>query len=81
MSKIMLKMLADMAGVSPEQITENIADFQRVATEGLDTLQRIDARLAAIEQKLGIEQTIENNALETERQDNGEEIGVANATG
>jgi hypothetical protein len=74
MSKMMIKMLADMAGISPEQIVENVSAFQKMATSGIETLERIDTRLAAIEQKLGIEQTVEN-----ERQSDGEEIGIANA--
>jgi hypothetical protein len=71
MSKMMLKMLADMAGVSPEEIANNISAFQHMATEGIETLQRIDSRLAAIEQKLGIDAPVI-----LERLEHGEEIGA-----
>lgn len=80
MSKMMMKMLADMAGITPEQLTESMNAFQQMATQGIETLEKIDARLSAIEQHLGILQTVENISPQLERLDHGKEIGTASAT-
>ena len=72
MSKMMLKMLADMAGVSPDEIMENVNQFRETALAGVALLQQIDGRLNRIEQKLGIEPpavVIDAPALESERQE------------
>jgi hypothetical protein len=55
MSKMMLKMLADMAGVSPEEIMQNVEQFRETALAGVQLLQQIDGRLARIEKALNIE--------------------------
>jgi hypothetical protein len=55
MSKMMLKMLADMAGVSPEEIMANVEQFRETALAGVQLLQQIDGRLARIEKALNIE--------------------------
>jgi hypothetical protein len=55
MSKMMLKMLADMAGVSPEEIMQNVEQFRETALAGIQLLQEQNERLSRIEQKLGIE--------------------------
>jgi hypothetical protein len=62
MSKMMLKMIADMAGVSPDEIMQNVEQFRTTALEGVQLLQSIDARLAAIENHLGIERIEINDA-------------------
>lgn len=59
MSKMMLKMLADMAGVSSDDIMATIADFQKMTSEGLNALEQINSRLASIEQHLGIGQFVD----------------------
>jgi hypothetical protein len=55
MSKMMIKMVADMAGIKPEDITAAFEQFQTLAATGVETLERLDARLARIEKHLGIE--------------------------
>jgi hypothetical protein len=55
MSKMMLKMLADMAGVSPDEIMQNVEQFRETALAGVQLLQQIDGRLARIERALNIE--------------------------
>ena len=61
-SNMMLKMLADMAGITPEQLGKEIEGFQTLATESRDALARIErntqesnAMLRLICQKQGIE--------------------------
>lgn len=53
MSKMMLKMLADMAGITPEEITASVEHFRTVAIEGVGLLERIEASLTRIETHLG----------------------------
>lgn len=80
---LMLKAAASFLGITPEEITGNFEQMRGAALNGVDLLERIDARLSAIEQKLGIEITTEipatepvleySTATETERQTDGKE--------
>lgn len=54
MSKMLLKILADMAGVKPEDIVEGMERFQVLAAKGIETLEEINTRLNNIENHLGI---------------------------
>ena len=67
MSKMMLKMLAEMAGITPEEITRSIEHFRTVAIQGVGMLERIDERLGRIEIHLGIE-PLETGAIENASQ-------------
>lgn len=67
---MMMKMLADMAGITPEQIQETIADIQSLAKSGVAELEQINKRLAKIENKMGINE---------ERPEN-EESGIGSET-
>lgn len=72
MSKMMLKMLADMAGVSPDEIMQNVEQFRETALAGVQLLQQIDGRLARIEKALNIEPpavVIDGAATALERQE------------
>lgn len=55
MSKIMVKMMAELAGITPDEIAATIANLQNVALNGVDLLESIDARLTRIESHLSIE--------------------------
>lgn len=69
---MMLKMIADMAGVSPDEIMANVDHFRTTALQGVELLEKINGRLAAIEQRLGIESP-DDFAPVIEGQDNGQE--------
>jgi signal transduction histidine kinase len=69
---IMLKALASFLNVTPEEITANFEQLRGTALNGVELLERIDARLSAIEQKLGIESVVET-APQLERQTDGQE--------
>lgn len=75
MSKMMLKMFADMAGITPDEIAQSVEHFRTVAVQGvalLESLQRETsanaAALARIEKHLGIA-VVELTAPEMERQE------------
>lgn len=69
---IMLKAVASFLNVTPEEITANFEQLRGTALNGVELLERIDARLSAIEQKLGIESVVET-APQLERQTDGQE--------
>lgn len=68
MSKMMLKMFAEMAGITPEEIAQSVEHFRTVAIEGVTLLERLDTRLDRIEKHLGIEPLIPD-APQLERQE------------
>lgn len=78
MSKIMVKMLAEMAGITPEQLAENVELFQQHAIAGVQLLEQINNRLAAIENHLGISEpqvfVDESATLEKRLLEDGEKI-------
>lgn len=68
MSKMMLKMFAEMAGITPEEIAQSVEHFRTVAIQGVGMLERIDTRLDRIEKHLGIEPLV-SDAPQLERQE------------
>lgn len=60
MSKMMLKMFADMAGIKPEDIVKSFEHFQALAEHGINTLDDINNRLTNIENHLGIRRSTPN---------------------
>ncbi len=71
MMKMALEMLADKAGVTPEEIIANIEHFRHVALTGIATLERIDTRLSRIEEAMNLPPLPEIDALQIEGQNNG----------
>lgn len=56
MSAIMLKVLADFLKVTPDDITKQFEQMRDLASNGVNSLEQINARLARIERALNIEQ-------------------------
>lgn len=61
MSKLMMKMLADMAGITPDEIAQSVEHFRTVAVQGVALLEKLQeesaanaAALARIEKHLDI---------------------------
>lgn len=49
-----MKMLADMAGISPDDVQKVITDMQQLAAKGVTELETTNKRLSRIEAHLGI---------------------------
>lgn len=55
------KMLGDMIGISPQEMTEMIAGMQTLLRDGVETLNKIERDTAAIRRHLNIpESEVEN---------------------
>ena len=71
-NKMMLKMLAEFLGTSPEEIAQMIADGHNAIIEGLKLMRHFDARLERIEKKLGINGPIEPVIIDAREKDHDE---------
>lgn len=52
--KMLMKLLADMAGITPDEIADNIEQFRTTALAGIQLLADINNRLDRIENHLDI---------------------------
>lgn len=57
---IMLKALASFLNITPEEIAANFEQIRGQVLSGVAAIERIDARLLRIEERLGLEALAEN---------------------
>lgn len=73
---IAMKMLAEMAGITPEEIQATVADMQALAKSGVGELETISANLKLLLASNARIEAALNIAPPVEGQTNGEEIGA-----